>query len=328
MEAYVHDAVQDMHLARAQLIEALSAVQPDDWGKFVPFGSRTLHDLLAHVATADHTWALAARELLRGDGAEVKAPMTAAERQAAGDRAVKRGRPRTPVQLLEEMESRRALLLTLYDLLERRHLALSLPSFGDEHNSVRERIWLGYHDRLHAADVRRALERAWHPQKLRFEKALQAGVDALDPGRTLYVIYSVDPVAWELASGNEGWTNRELLAHLATGDWVLQHHLRHILETGKVGAWPDVAEGNADRTSERRWSTDRALIDEYLSMRHETMSLLSELKPEHLDLSIEFWWETPPNRHTILDYVLTFHKHEQRHCDQLRPAMKHARSTR
>ncbi|MEX2226127.1 MAG: DinB family protein [Dehalococcoidia bacterium] len=327
MEAYVHDAVQDMQMARDVLTETLEGVQPQEWGKFVPYGSRTLHDVLAHIAAADHTWALAAKGLLRGEGADAK-PITPEEARAARERAVKRGRQRTPAQLIEEMHSRRQLLLSLFELLEPRHLALSLPAFGAEHNSVRERIWLGYHDRLHLADVRRAREQSWYPQNLKFLPAIQAGVDALAPDESLYVIYSVDAAAWELPSVNPGWTNRQLLAHIATGDWVLQGHLRHIIETDSVDEWPDVEAGNAERVGERQYSPDRALIDEYLSMRHETLLLLSQLKPKHLELTAEFWWQPRPNRHTILDYVLMFSNHDRRHRTQLRPAMKYARSMR
>ncbi|HET6615202.1 MAG TPA: DinB family protein [Dehalococcoidia bacterium] len=329
MEPYVHDAVQDMHMARDLLLETITGVSPDDWGKFVPYGSRTLHDLLAHIAAADHTWARAAQGLLRGEGADAK-PMAPEETRAVRERAMKRGRRLTPAQLIEEMESRRRLLLGLYDLLEPRHLALSLPSFGAEHNSVRERIWRGYHDRLHAADIRRALERNWYPQQLTFLPQVQPGVHALTTGTddTLYVIYSVDPAAWELPSMLPEWTNRQLLAHIATGDWVLHTQLRHIVEGDAVAQWPNVDDGNAERIAERRFSNERALIDEYLSMRHETMLLLAQLKPKHLQLTMEFWWEPRPNEHTVLDYVLMFAMHERRHRDQLRPAMKYARSMR
>jgi hypothetical protein len=329
MEPYVHDAVQDMHMARDLLLETITGVSPDDWGKFVPYGSRTLHDLLAHIAAADHTWARAAQGLLRGEGADAK-PMAPEETRAVRERAMKRGRRLTVGQLTEEMESRRRLLLGLYDLLEPRHLALSLPSFGAEHNSVRERIWRGYHDRLHAADIRRALERNWYPQQLTFLPQVQPGVHALTTGTddTLYVIYSVDPAAWELPSMLPEWTNRQLLAHIATGDWVLHTQLRHIVEGDAVAQWPNVDDGNAERIAERRFSNERALIDEYLSMRHETMLLLAQLKPKHLQLTMEFWWEPRPNEHTVLDYVLMFAMHERRHRDQLRPAMKYARSMR
>jgi hypothetical protein len=325
MDRYVHDAVLDMHTARTELLAALEQVRPADWQRCVPYGSGTLHDLLAHLAAADQGWALAAQGLLKGE-AEVRPPLSPGEAQAARQRALDRGRAQPPAALLEEMARRRNLLLSLYELLEPRHLVLALGSFGEQHNSVRERIWLGYHDRLHAADVRRALRITWHPPGLQFLPALQPAVAALSPSDTLCVVHNVDPVYWERPSTVPGWTYRQLLAHIGTGDWVLQGHMRHIIEHGEVAAWPDVDAGNADLIASRAHSTERALTEEYLSMRHETMSLLSALQPDHLELRISFRWEPPPNEHPLLDYVLAFERHDRTHREQLRPAMRYARA--
>jgi hypothetical protein len=325
MIPFVHDAVLEMHMARTELMSAMADVGPDDWPRFVPYGSRTLHDLLAHVAGADQTWALAAQGLLRGEG-EVPQPLPPSEATAARDRAIARGKTRTPDELLEEMEQRRKLLLGLYDLLEPRHMALALRSYGDQHNSVRERIWLGYHDRLHAADVRRALRLTWQPPRLAFLPQVLPAAEALAPESTLYVIHNVDPVMWERPSPLPDWSFRQLLMHIATGDWVMQRHLRHIIEHDAVAAWPDVHAGNAERLEERRNSTDRALTEEFLSIRHETLLLFSQLKPKHLDLQINFVWEPQPNERTVLDYLLFFEQHDRTHRDQLRPAMRWVRS--
>ncbi len=323
MDKYVHDAVQDMQLARRELMAELERVGPDDWSRFVPYGARTLHDLLAHLAGADQAWAVSAQGLLKGE-AEERTPLTPDEARAALDRAIARGRGRGEAQLLDEMQRRRRLLLGLYEELEPRHLALPLPSYG-RHNSVRERIWRGYHDRLHAADVRRALRMHWRPPRLRFEPAILPGVEALAPGETLYVAHSVDPVRWERPSNVPGWSNRGLLAHIATGDWVLQLQLRHIMEHGRVAPWPDVDAGNDERLRERRQSTVASLLEEYLSMRHQTMLLLADLRPEHLRLPITYWWDPAAGERTVLDYVLMFHRHEHAHREQLRPAMRYLR---
>jgi hypothetical protein len=324
MERYVEAAVRDMLGARDELDAALAEVGPRDWGRYVPYGSRTLHDLLAHIAAADQAWAMSARGLLKGE-ADAAAPRDPAELVAARERAVERGRALSPPALIDEMRRRRKLLLSLYELLEQRHLALPLRSFGERHNSVRERIWLGYHDRLHAHDVRRALRMNWHPPRLDFLPEIRPTVEALQPGPVLYVIYSVDPVAWEHPSPVPGWTYRQVLAHLATGDWVFQGHLRHIVEHGSVKPWPEIPEGNARLQAERQHSTVRALIDEYLSMRHQTMLLLAELRPEHLRLHIDLWFD-PQREPSVLSYILSFHRHEQQHAEQhLRPAMKYAR---
>ncbi len=318
MDGYVRRAAADMEAARDELRAAIAEIRPGDWDRLVPYGSRTLHELLAHLAGADRAWALAAHSLLRGDGTEPE-PLVPAAVPAA------RVRQQPPEALLEEMARRRRLLVSLYELLEPRHLALALPAFGDVHNSVRERIWRGYHDRLHAADIRRALRTRWHPPRPRFAPEVRAAVEALAPAETLYVIHSVDPLCWERPSGVPGWSYRQLLAHIATGDWVLQAHLRQIIAHGSVGPWPDIDAGNAERVGERRFSTHAVLVEEFLSMRHQTMLLLAELKPAHLRLPISFWWEPTPNEHRVLDYVLAFDRHESAHREQLRPAMRYLR---
>jgi hypothetical protein len=227
------------------------------------------------------------------------------------------------------MTRRRQLLLALYELLEPRHLSLALDAFGPEHNSVRERIWLGYHDRLHADDIARTRRLRWHPQGLRFLPEIEPAVARLQPAETLYVIYSVDPAWWERsARDHPDWTYRQTLAHIATGDWVFQRHLRHIIETGSVAAWPDIPQGNADLLADRRHSSDHALVEEFLSMRHDTMRFLAQLRPEHLALPIDLWWLPEQRDRTVLDYVLLFPGHERSHRDQLRPAMKHATDPR
>jgi hypothetical protein len=325
MEPYVHDAVLDMHMAREELLAVLADVPDDGWSRFVPYGSRTLHDLLAHLAGADQAWAVAARGLLRGE-AEDGAHRSPADVVAARERAIARGRGRSPRDLLDEMASRRKLLLGLYDLLEPRHLALALRSYGDEHNSVRERIWLGYHDRLHADDVRRALRMDWHPPHLKMLPELAHVAVALSPSPALYVAYSVDPVFWQRPSPDPGWSYHDLLAHIATGDWVLQSHLRHLIDHGSPAEWPDVAAGNAERVAERRFSTERALIDEYLSSRHQTMLLLADIEPKHLSQPIEMRWLPEPHTRTVGDYLGWFDTHDRFHREQLRGAMKYVQA--
>jgi hypothetical protein len=323
MEAFVHDAVLDMQHARNDLLAALAEVGEGDWGRYVPYGDRTLHDLLAHLATADHAWALAAQGLLKGE-AEQQPPLTPAEAAAARAGAVKHARKLPPAELIAEMERRRRLLLSLYELLEPRHLALALRSFGERHNAVRERIWLGYHDRMHAADVRRALALTWQPQRPRFLPEVQGAVEALTPDAALYVIYSVDPVQWGRPSPLEGWSYHDLLAHIATGDWVLQGHLRHIIEHGSVAPWPDIDAGNAQRIAERRHTPESRLAEEYLSTRHETLQLIARLKPAHLALRFEI--RVSPPASTLADRLGRFHTHDETHVEQLRPAMKHVRA--
>ena len=70
MDRYVERAVSDMHGAREELIAAVGEIGANDWTRYVPYGSRTLHELLAHVTTADQAWAIAAKSLLKGESEE------------------------------------------------------------------------------------------------------------------------------------------------------------------------------------------------------------------------------------------------------------------
>ena len=118
MEPFVHDAVLDMHMARAELMSALAEVGPGDWGRDAPYGARTLHDLLAHVAGADRAWALAAQGLpARRRGSRAAAVAGRGEGRASARSTA--AAPARPAELIEEMEQRRNLLLGLYDLLGR-----------------------------------------------------------------------------------------------------------------------------------------------------------------------------------------------------------------
>src|SRR5437868_13538550 len=86
MDRYVERAVIDMHDARDQLLAALGEIGASDWNRFVPYGSRTLHELLAHIAAADHAWAVAAKGLLKGEGEEQR-PLAPAAARAVSERA-------------------------------------------------------------------------------------------------------------------------------------------------------------------------------------------------------------------------------------------------
>ena len=191
----------------------------------IPYGGRTLKELLAHLAGADQGVGGRGAGAAEGRGGAQAAADAGGGEGGAG--AYNRARAE---QLCRIAAGRDAdgprLLLTLYEELEQKHLMMTLPSYGEEHNSVRERIWLGYHDRMHGADIRRALKANWEPPKLEFLPELREAVERLSPDETLYVVDSVDPTKWESPSVVPGWTNRNLLAHIASGDWVFHTHLR------------------------------------------------------------------------------------------------------
>ena len=91
-------------------------------------------------------------------------------------------------------------------------------------------------------------------------------------------------------SPNAGWTYKDLLAHLATGDWICQHFLRGLLETGRVPEWPDADAGNAERVAARRGKSVSELAEERAQHRNETLRLIGQLEQGHLDRPIDMPW--------------------------------------
>ena len=95
---------------------------------------------------------------------------------------------------------------------------------------------------------------------------------------------------WMDASPNDGWTYKDLLAHLATGDWICQHLLRGLLETTSVPDWPDADVGNAERVAARRRKSVSDLAEERARHRSETIGLIEQLRVEHLESPIDMPW--------------------------------------
>jgi uncharacterized protein (TIGR03083 family) len=103
-------------------------------------------------------------------------------------------------------------------------------------------------------------------------------------------IARISPEGWSEISPNAGWTYKDLVAHLATGDWICQIILRSLLETGSVPEWPDADAGNAERVRARREKSVAALAEERAQHRNETVRLIEQLQPDHLEAPIDMPW--------------------------------------
>jgi uncharacterized protein (TIGR03083 family) len=102
---------------------------------------------------------------------------------------------------------------------------------------------------------------------------------------------SAPAASWDEPGALEGWTRRDILAHLAGGnDQLVQLILRAVTSGEQLDAAqlnPDTDAENARRVAERRvWSID-ALISELERDGDEVQSLLSGLTPEHESLKQE-----------------------------------------
>ena len=100
---------------------------------------------------------------------------------------------------------------------------------------------------------------------------------------------SLPPDAWDRASPVDGWTYRDVLAHLAsdTGKWFA-HILRAViggerLDPARVGPGVDLDPINARGVAERRARSITELIAEIEADGAEHQELLARLTDDHRD---------------------------------------------
>ncbi len=132
------------------------------------------------------------------------------------------------------------------------------------------------------------------------------------------------PEMWSMPSPLEGWTYKDLLAHLATGDWVFQWMLRGVLGTEKFDLVERgsgyVNEGNARLLEERRGRTVEELIAEVASEGEETQGLLAQLG-EDIDLGQVVGRMQNGTPVTVEQWVKGFPRHDPDHGAQLARAL-------
>jgi len=117
---------------------------------------------------------------------------------------------------------------------------------------------------------------------------------------------------WDGPSDCGSWTNRELLAHLATGYIVRRSTLRAAIEGSPVPARVDIDEANARNIATLAAAPISETIGHMRRVREEISGLLANLRPEHLDLS------THLEAGTLRDALATFDDHDLEHAGQLR----------
>jgi len=126
--------------------------------------------------------------------------------------------------------------------------------------------------------------------------------------------------AWGLGSPVEGWTYRDVLAHLAEGDAYIRLVIKAVLD----GADTDLRPQNEDRESRNSAILQRGatrttdeLISSALQDSEETQLLLSQLNDDETVLVITSRTRPAP---IALGACLVDYHHDEEHLAQLREA--------
>ncbi len=127
------------------------------------------------------------------------------------------------------------------------------------------------------------------------------------------------PEQWTMPCPLEGWTYKDLLAHLATGDWVFQTVLRaatnnELLDLAKINL-DYVNAGNARLLEERKGHPPEDLIAELETESAETQELLAKLS----DADEGRTQEGAPM--SLAEALRQFPGHDRDHLEQLKTAL-------
>ena len=120
--------------------------------------------------------------------------------------------------------------------------------------------------------------------------------------------------AWDARSENEGWTNRQVLMHIATGYTVRVAVLRAVLD-GKPLPEIDADAVNAELLDQWGDAPPGQLIQEMVRNRRQVLTLLHSLRDRHLDAQVPL--RGGPR---LGDALLLLSEHDLEHVAQLRPA--------
>ncbi len=147
------------------------------------------------------------------------------------------------------------------------------------------------------------------------ESELQAAIDMWQRATDdlLSVVGSIALHQWLRPGPYPNWSNKDVLAHLATGYVVRLALLRSLIETGRPDATPDADAANARNVEARRHTSVEDLIAEMVATRGMVLHLMRRLQPDHLDVVVEFG-DTPARLGAAL---LDFSRHDREHAADL-----------
>ena len=146
--------------------------------------------------------------------------------------------------------------------------------------------------------------------------ALKTWDHATEP--LLKIIHGIDPARWSASGPYPGWTNKDVLIHLATGYAVRIAVLSGIVDRGYPNEPPNADDANAARKAEHNNTSVAALTAILCTSRAQVRDLLAALRPQHLTVMIG----PPQGRRPLAEILLTLSEHDLEHAADLQRAAK------
>ena len=138
-------------------------------------------------------------------------------------------------------------------------------------------------------------------------------------GEALEAVSGLGPEQLARPTTNEGWSVKDILAHLSS----IEARLRSMCQHGLDGRqWPaedgDVNAYNARCMAERRAWSGPALVAELEQSGKESLSMLERLAPEDLDRTFDHPTRGPVTIETLL-WIIP--RHTQAHSGEIKAAL-------
>jgi hypothetical protein len=102
----------------------------------------------------------------------------------------------------------------------------------------------------------------------------------------LAIVQGIDGVRWDAPGPYPGWSNKDVLVHLATGYAVRIVILSAIAETGAPAEPPNPDAINAERVAEHKSTSIDVLVSVLRATRQQVRDIITRLRPEHLAVMI------------------------------------------
>jgi uncharacterized damage-inducible protein DinB len=136
-------------------------------------------------------------------------------------------------------------------------------------------------------------------------------------GEIMSVATTMSPERWDLPSACGTWTNKELLAHLATGYVVRIDRLDGVLAGRAPSEVSDIDAVNERNVASWALAPVEAVIAEMLATRNRVLDLIERLEPSHL--AVELPGAPSPAR--FGETLAALSDHDTEHAAQLRAAL-------